>query len=113
MGSSIDDLVAGAQEIKGIKLITNEFSDYETEELRLISDKIKEKVKAAIIVFASVKNEKVTFIVSVTDDLLDKGYHAGSMVKKTAAAAGGGGGAKQIWLRPEPRTRPKSEMLLP
>jgi alanyl-tRNA synthetase len=94
MGSSIDDLVAGAQEIKGIKLITNEFSDYETEELRLISDKIKEKVKAAIIVFASVKNEKVTFIVSVTDDLLDKGYHAGSMVKKIAAAAGGGGGGK-------------------
>ncbi len=94
MGSSIDDLVAGAQEINGIKLITKEFSDYETDELRLICDKIKEKVKAAIIVLASVKNEKVTFIVSVTDDLLDKGYHAGNMVKKIAAAAGGGGGGK-------------------
>ena len=37
---------------------------------------------------------KVTFMVSVTDDLTGKGYHAGNMIKQIAAAAGGGGGGK-------------------
>ena len=45
-------------------------------------------------VFAAVNGEKVTLMVSVTDDLLEKGYHAGNMIKKIAAAAGGGGGGK-------------------
>ena len=45
-------------------------------------------------VFASVNGPKVTFLVSITDDLLEKGYHAGNMIKQIAAACGGGGGGK-------------------
>ena len=45
-------------------------------------------------VFAAVNGEKVTFMVSLTDDVVEKGYHAGKMIKEIAAAAGGGGGGK-------------------
>ena len=37
---------------------------------------------------------KVTFLVSVSDSLLGKGYHAGNMIKQIAKVAGGGGGGK-------------------
>lgn len=94
ISSSLDSILAEAKEINGIKLLTKAFTDYDINDLRAISDDIKKNNKGVIIVFASIAGEKVTFMVSVTDDLLDKGYHAGNMIKQIAAAAGGGGGGK-------------------
>lgn len=45
-------------------------------------------------VFATKNGEKVTFLVSLTDDVVERGYNAGKMIKDIAAAAGGGGGGK-------------------
>lgn len=94
MNSGLNDMIANAKEINGVKLITNSFKDVDINDLRGLSDEIKAKNKGVIIVFAAENNGKVTFMVSVSDDLLDRGYHAGNMIKKIAAAAGGGGGGK-------------------
>jgi len=94
MNSGLDDMISNAKVINGIRLITNSFKDFDINDLRNLSDGIKAENKSVIIVFATENNEKVTFMVSVSDDLLDKGYHAGNMIKQIAAAAGGGGGGK-------------------
>ena len=94
MGSEVDDLVKNAREINGIKLITAEFSDYNINDLRSLSDDIKKDNKAVAMVFATVSGEKVTFLVSLTDDIVEKGLHAGNMIKQIAKIAGGGGGGK-------------------
>lgn len=94
MGGEADAMVAGAKQINGVKLICKEFADYQIVDLRNLSDDIKAANKGIVMVFATVNGPKVTFLVSVTDDLLDKGYHAGNMIKQIAAACGGGGGGK-------------------
>ena len=94
MGGEVDAMVAAAKEINGVRLITKEFSDYTINDLRNLSDDIKAAHKGIVMVFATVNGEKVTFLVSITDDLLEKGYHAGNMIKQIAAACGGGGGGK-------------------
>ncbi len=88
------DLLASAKDINGVRLITKQFEGAAIDDLRNISDEIKKAEKSVIMVFASVNGPKATFMVSVTDDLLDKGFHAGNMIKQIAAAAGGGGGGK-------------------
>ena len=45
-------------------------------------------------VLAATNGEKVTFLVSLTDDVVEKGYNAGKMIKEIASACGGGGGGK-------------------
>lgn len=94
MGSTLEAMIDQAKIIKGVKLITQDFKDYDINDLRTMSDEIKAQNKGVIIVFASENEGKVTFMVSISDDLLEKGYHAGNMIKKIAAAAGGGGGGK-------------------
>ena len=87
-------MVKNAKDINGIRLITAEFSDYNINDLRSLSDDIKKDYKNTVMVFAAVTGEKVTFLTSVTDDLVEKGYHAGNMIKQIARIAGGGGGGK-------------------
>lgn len=94
MGSEVDDMVKSAKEIGGVRLVMREFKDYNIGDLRNLSDDIKAAHKGIVMVFATVNGPKVTFLVSITDDLLEKGLHAGNMIKKIAAACGGGGGGK-------------------
>ena len=90
LGSILDEAV----EINGIRLITKQFDDYSINDLRGLSDQIKAGNKCIAMVFAAVSGGKVTFLVSLSDDVVEKGYHAGKMIKEIAAAAGGGGGGK-------------------
>ena len=88
------DLLKSAKTYGGARLIEHTFEDAGIDELRNISDQIKAAEKAVVMVFAALNGEKATLMVSVTDDLTEKGYHAGNMVKEIAKAAGGGGGGK-------------------
>ncbi|HIU25281.1 MAG TPA: alanine--tRNA ligase [Candidatus Copromorpha excrementigallinarum] len=94
MSEGLDDLTSGAEEIKGIRLIRKRFDDFSINDLRDLSDQVKAREKNTVMVFASVSGGKATFLVSVTDDLVEKGVHAGKMIKEIARAAGGGGGGK-------------------
>lgn len=94
ISGSVDDIIKSAKEIGGVKLITKKFENTDTDQLRSISDAIREKAEEVVIVLAAVNDGKVTFIVSVSEDLIGKGYHAGKLIKEIAAAAGGGGGGK-------------------
>ena len=94
MSKGLDSLVDTAEVINGIKLVTKQFEDYSINDLRSLSDDIKASNKGVAMVFATVNGPKVTFLVSLTDDLVESGLHAGKMIKEVAAAAGGGGGGK-------------------
>ena len=94
MGGEADSLVTNAKDVNGVKLITKEFVDCSINDMRNLSDDIKAAHKGIVMVFAAVNTGKVTFLVSITDDLVEKGLHAGDMVKQIAAACGGGGGGK-------------------
>lgn len=91
---SMDKILEQCEEINGIKLFSIKLKDKDANSLREISDKIKDKNNSCIIFLASELNEKVLFVSSVTNDLIEKGIHAGNIVKKAASIAGGGGGGR-------------------
>ena len=91
---SMDKILDQYEEINGIKFFSLKLKNKEANSLREIADKIKDKNNSCAILIASESNDKVLFVASVTKDLIEKGIHAGNLVKEAAKAAGGGGGGR-------------------
>jgi len=91
---SMDTILDQCEEINGIKLFAIKLKDKDANSLREIADRIKDKNNSCIILLVSELNEKVLFVSSVTKDLIEKGIHAGNIVKEAATIAGGGGGGR-------------------
>lgn len=89
-----EDLINSSY-IKGdIKLVSRIFDDLEQNSMMRLLDEIKAKTERVVIVFANKTQDKASFAVSVSDDLLESGLHAGNLVKEIAAITGGKGGGK-------------------
>ena len=88
-----DDLAAQATDINGIKVLATTLEGADVATLRETLDKLKDKLKSAAIVLASVSEGKVSLIAGVTADLTGK-LKAGELVNFVAQQIGGKGGGR-------------------
>ena len=88
------DIENEVKDIKGINLLVHKFDNEDLDTLRNFENRIKDKYKDLIIVFATVKDNKIIFTASVSDSLTDK-YNAGKIVKEVSKITGGNGGGKK------------------
>ncbi|MDU5460698.1 alanine--tRNA ligase [Anaerococcus vaginalis] len=88
------DIESEVKDIKGINLLVHKFENEDLDTLRNFENRIKDKYKDLIIVFATVKDNKIIFTASVSDSLTDK-YNAGKIVKEVSKITGGNGGGKK------------------
>jgi alanyl-tRNA synthetase len=87
------DLMAGVQEVKGIKLLACRVDVADAKGLRDLSDTLKERLGSGIIVLGASHGDKATLLVAVTSDITSR-YQAGSLIKQLAPIIGGSGGGK-------------------
>jgi alanyl-tRNA synthetase len=88
-----DELLTQAVDIKGVKLLVAMLEGADSKTLRETMDKLKDKLKTAVIVLASVDGAKVQLAVGVTADSVAK-VKAGELVNFVAGQVGGKGGGK-------------------
>ena len=88
-----DELVNNAIDINGIKLLAAKLEGADTKILRDTMDKLKDKLKTAVIVLAAVDGDKVQIAVGVTKDSVGK-VQAGALANFVASQLGGKGGGK-------------------
>jgi len=88
------DLAAGAQDVQGIKVLAAQIPDADAVTLRGAVDRLKEALKSAVIVLASVQGpEKVVLVAGVTADQTGR-LKAGELVGEIASRLGGRGGGR-------------------
>ncbi len=87
-------LVSKVQDINGIPVLVAKVEATDMNNLRNMADDLKQKLNSAIIVLGSPAEGKVNLIAGVSKDLIDKGFHAGKLIKEVASRCGGGGGGR-------------------
>jgi alanyl-tRNA synthetase len=88
------DLSASARDIGGVKLVAAQVEGADAGALRNAVDQLKDKLKSAVIVLASVDaSNKITLVAGVTADQTAK-VKAGELVGTVAAQVGGKGGGR-------------------
>ncbi len=88
-----DDLAAQALDINGAKLLAVALEGADAKALRETMDKLKDKLRSAVLVLASTEGGKVALIAGVTADLTAK-VKAGELVNFVAQQVGGKGGGR-------------------
>ena len=88
------NLVDQVEQLNGVTVLVAEVPAVSMPSLRELGDTLRDKLKSAVVVLATVYNGKPNFLAMVTPDLVDKGFHAGDIINQVAKVAGGGGGGK-------------------
>ncbi|MGM0747003.1 MAG: alanine--tRNA ligase [Bacillota bacterium] len=87
-------ILSNVKDISGVKVLAEKVNAKDMNHLRTMVDELKAKLGSAVVVLGAVQNDKVNISAGVTKDLIDKGLHAGKLVKQAAEMCGGGGGGR-------------------
>ncbi|MDT7517572.1 alanine--tRNA ligase [Rhodoferax sp. TBRC 17660] len=88
-----DELVSTAVEVNGVKVLAAKLEGADAKTLRDTMDKLKDKLKTAVIVLGAVDGDKVQIAAGVTNDTTGK-VKAGELANFVAGQVGGKGGGK-------------------
>ena len=88
------DILNQVKDIKGVKLLATKVEGVDMNGLRDLGDQLKEKLGEGVIVLASGTAGKVSLMAMATKEAMERGAHAGNLIKAAASLVGGGGGGR-------------------
>lgn len=91
---SEDDIINSIKDVKGIKFAAMELKDVDSNSLRDLADKTRDKIGEGVVVLGSSIDGKVQLIAMATKGAVSRGVNCGKIIKEVAAICGGGGGGR-------------------
>ena len=73
------------QLVEGVKLYCDQVSVDDNAALREVGDVVRDRLGSGVVVLAALIEERPSFLVAVTKDLVERGVHAGQLAKEVAA----------------------------
>ena len=92
--SEAKQLLENCEKLGSSSIIVGQLQKASIEQAREAVDMLKKKAKSAAIVLAFDDNGKVTILIGVTNDLIEKGLKADDIIKTIAPIVDGGGGGR-------------------
>lgn len=89
-----NDIMASVKHCGAVELLTAQLDGTTVDSLKTMADDIKAKIENSVIVLAANTDGKITFVAMASKGALEKGVHAGKIIKEITAICGGSGGGK-------------------
>lgn len=94
-GTTVAEALAGsAIVVNGASLVVGRVQVGSPDALKEIADRVRDRLKPALLVLGADIDGRPAFIAAATPDLVDRGVHAGNIIREVARVAGGGGGGR-------------------
>ena len=88
------NILDGAKKVAGTTLLAAQVEGAGGKELLSTLDGIRKKLPEGAVILAGAKDGKVALLVSLSEDLVKRGGHAGNLLKELAPIVGGRGGGR-------------------
>jgi alanyl-tRNA synthetase len=93
-----DELVSGAKNIAGIKVVVARLKDIDSKSAKTLSVNILAEMGEAAVLFGLEDQGKATVMLSIAEPLTkSKGWHAGNIIRELAKEINGGGGGQAFF----------------
>ncbi|MGI6226821.1 MAG: alanine--tRNA ligase [Peptococcales bacterium] len=90
----VRELLDKVYEIEGLKVLSVEVNVQDMDNLRSMADLFRDQLGSGVVVLGSKTNNKVNLVTAATKDAIQKGIHAGNIIREVAKITGGGGGGR-------------------
>ncbi|GEA19079.1 alanine--tRNA ligase [Moorella sp. E306M] len=91
---TVKDLLNQVREVAGVPVLQARVDITDSEALRELADKVRDKMGSGVVVLGSQHDGRVNFVAMVSKDLVKRGVHAGNLLREVARIAAGGGGGR-------------------
>ncbi|AEF17174.1 MULTISPECIES: alanine--tRNA ligase [Thermoanaerobacterium] len=92
--SMSDKLINSAEDINGIKFVSATLNDLDVDELKMMGDILKDRLKSTVIILATIRDEKINFVGMATKDAIERGINVGNIIREICQVADGKGGGR-------------------
>jgi alanyl-tRNA synthetase len=93
-GGAMDRILGSKVEINGVPFVAADAETGDADAIKALVDQVAERLKGGVVLLGGASNGKGVFIVKATQPAVERGAHAGNLVREVAKLAGGGGGGR-------------------
>ncbi|MFM8496396.1 MAG: DHHA1 domain-containing protein, partial [Planctomycetia bacterium] len=91
---SVDELLAGAADIGGTRVVVADARGGDAAAMRQCIDQLRRKASPIAVLLGSSEADKVTLVAGISRELEERGLSAGTWIKDAATIVGGKGGGR-------------------
>jgi alanyl-tRNA synthetase len=98
-GGAVEQLLGQAQKIEGVDFIAARAATGDAEALRALVDTLTQRLRSGVVLLGGVTDGRALFVSKASADTVERGVHAGNLVREVARQAGGRGGGQAAFAQ--------------